>query len=92
MIHHTELKSFEEALDVLTDPNDSNPVSSHYLIAKNGTIAQLVSLDDTAWHAGTSSWLGKDHLNWRSIGIETDNNGSEPFSPELMKSLKELSQ
>ena len=35
--------------------------------------------EDRAWHAGVSKWRGRTGLNDYSIGIELDNNGSEPF-------------
>jgi hypothetical protein len=38
--------------------------SSHYIVARNGTIVQLVHLSDIAWHAG--NWK----VNAHSVGIE----------------------
>ncbi len=90
VIHHTAMDSYESALQKLTDGTQANPVSSHYLIGKDGTIAQLVDLNEKAWHAGVSSWLGHAGVNDFSIGIELDNTGFEPFSAELMASLKAL--
>ena len=43
-----------------------------------------------AHHAGVSSWRGVPEVNNRSIGIELDNNGTEPFTPELISTLKKL--
>jgi N-acetylmuramoyl-L-alanine amidase len=40
-----------------------------------------------AWHAGNSSWGNDKDINSSSIGIELDNNGFEPFSPEQITSL-----
>ncbi|MES1925381.1 N-acetylmuramoyl-L-alanine amidase [Salinisphaera sp. T31B1] len=66
------------AVKVLTGPS----VSSHYLVApapptKGGTpvVRQLVPEFERAWHAGTSSWAGRHHLNDSSIGIEIVNAG-----------------
>jgi N-acetylmuramoyl-L-alanine amidase len=41
-------------------------------------------------HAGVSFWGGTTDLNSSSIGIEIDNNGSEPFSEQQINSLLEV--
>lgn len=94
VLHHTAMQSAEDALKVLSDPNKVDPaghrsrVSAHYLIAKNGTIYQLVQDEYQAWHAGISYWDKREKLNKNSIGIELDNNGvNEAFSEFLMQSL-----
>jgi N-acetyl-anhydromuramyl-L-alanine amidase AmpD len=43
-----------------------------------------------AWHAGTGSWGRNTDINSTSIGIELDNNGTEPFSELQMNSLLAL--
>src|SRR5213593_198234 len=53
---------FEGAIRRFKDP--SSILSAHYVIGQDGRIAQLVSEDDTAYHAG------KYDANLRSIGIE----------------------
>lgn len=68
------------------------PVSIHYYIDKSGRISQLVREEDTAWHAGTSSWAIDgayvSGLNKWSIGIELSNmnNGRDAYSPEQLAS------
>jgi N-acetyl-anhydromuramoyl-L-alanine amidase len=47
-------------------------VSAHFYISRNGELWQFVSCDDRAWHAGQSSYLGKDNCNDFSIGIELE--------------------
>ncbi len=47
-------------------------VSAHFFIRRNGELWQLVSCDDRAWHAGTSTYLGRDNCNDNSIGIELE--------------------
>ena len=49
--------------------NHDAKVSYHFLIARNGDVCQLVSLDSRAWHAGESEWDGATHLNQFSVGI-----------------------
>ena len=51
-------------------------VSSHLLIDRQGEVTQFVPFDQRAWHAGQSSYQGRDNCNDFSIGIElegTDN-------------------
>ena len=47
-------------------------VSSHFFIRRNGFIVQFVNTNDRAWHAGHSSFRGKDNCNDFSIGIELE--------------------
>jgi len=54
---------------------DGSDVSYHYLIHRDGTIHHLVPDVERAWHAGKSSWLGRDHCNDYSIGIGISNKG-----------------
>ena len=50
----------------------------------------MVKDENSAWHAGVSDWFGRKGLNAYSIGIELDNNGSEPFDSRLLSNLIEL--
>lgn len=88
VIHYTAMKSAEAAIERLCDPVAE--VSAHYVIAKTGEITQLVAEDLRAWHAGAGQWHGQDDINSRSIGIELDNNGSQPFPEPQMASLETL--
>jgi N-acetyl-anhydromuramoyl-L-alanine amidase len=47
-------------------------VSSHFYIRRNGDLWQFVSCDDRAWHAGVSTYRGRDNCNNDSIGIELE--------------------
>jgi N-acetylmuramoyl-L-alanine amidase len=85
IIHHTGDNTADDALRTLTDP--ARHVSSHYLIARDGRILQLVDDLSRAWHAGDAYWGGLEDLNSASIGIELDNNGREPFPEALIASL-----
>ncbi|WP_306600835.1 N-acetylmuramoyl-L-alanine amidase [Geothrix sp. 21YS21S-2] len=89
IIHHTACNTFDEALKVLQTANSGGPVSSHYLIGRDGRLAQLVSDDHRAWHAGGGgTWGASRDINSLSIGIELDNNGFEPFAqPQIDKLL-----
>lgn len=54
-------------------------VSAHFLIRRDGMVMQFVSADDRAWHAGVSSFCGKERCNDFSIGIELEGSDFEPF-------------
>ena len=51
--------------------------SAHFLIKRNGEILQFVSTENRAWHAGVSSFKGRENFNDFSCGIEF--NGSDDF-------------
>jgi len=88
IIHHTSNDNVEDALRTLTLP--ARKVSSHYLIARDGVIIQLVDERNRAWHAGKSWWGGITDVNSVSLGIELDNNGSEPFRDAQIEALLTL--
>lgn len=73
VIHYTEMKLIETALDRLTDPEAQ--VSAHYLISEDGVVTRLVPEEKRAWHAGASFWRGIKDVNSASIGIELDHPG-----------------
>lgn len=72
VLHFTELP-LEESLAVLRDHRRANRVSSHYVLAEDGTVYRLVPEDRVAWHAGRSHWRRREALNGTSIGIEIVN-------------------
>jgi N-acetylmuramoyl-L-alanine amidase len=76
VLHHTQMASFDEALRTLKAANAGGRVSTHYLIAEDGRIVQLVDERARAWHAGVGRWGVLTDLNDASIGIELDNDGS----------------
>lgn len=47
-------------------------VSAHLLIRRDGEIVQYVPFDKRAWHAGVSSYQGRERCNDFSIGIELE--------------------
>lgn len=54
-------------------------VSAHFLIRRTGEVLQFVSTDERAWHAGVSSWCGREHCNDFSIGIELEGTDDTPY-------------
>ena len=75
ILHYTGMQSAVAALDRLCDP--AAEVSAHYLIDEDGTVYRLVDEARRAWHAGVSSWRGRDDVNSFSVGIELVNPGHE---------------
>lgn len=75
VLHYTGMKTAEEALARLCDPEAG--VSAHYLIEENGRLHALVPEDRRAWHAGVSQWGREKDINSVSIGIELVNPGHE---------------
>ena len=47
-------------------------VSAHFFIRRDGALLQFVSCDARAWHAGKSSYRGRENCNDDSIGIELE--------------------
>lgn len=67
-------------------------VSSHLLIKRNGGLTQFVNLLDRAWHAGESSWCGRDGCNDYSIGIELEGSDNQKFTEQQYQSLCALTE
>ncbi len=88
VLHHTGGDSVDQALRALSDP--LRRVSAHYLIARDGSIIQLVDERARAWHAGESKWGQDTDLNSASLGIELDNSGDEPFPDAQISALLRL--
>ena len=65
-------------------------VSSHFFIARNGRVQQFVSCDDAAYHAGVSSFRGREKCNGFSVGIEIEGYDFEPFTEAQYAALETL--
>jgi AmpD protein len=55
-------------------------VSAHFLIERDGAIIQFVSTLERAWHAGVSSFAGRESCNDFSIGIELEGTDDLPYT------------
>lgn len=55
-------------------------VSAHLLIRRDGELLQFVPFGQRAWHAGVSSFGGRERCNDFSIGIELEGGDEEPFT------------
>lgn len=55
-------------------------VSSHLVIRRDGEVLQFVPFHKRAWHAGESSFQGRQKCNDFSIGIELEGLDTIPFT------------
>ncbi len=65
-------------------------VSAHFYICRNGQLWQFVSCNERAWHAGQSSFAGRDNCNDYSIGIELEGLEGDIFESEQYAQLSKL--
>ena len=62
-------------------------VSAHVLIRRDGSLIQYVPLHRRAWHAGRSSYCGREHCNDFSIGVELEGCDDIPYEPVQYRRL-----
>lgn len=67
-------------------------VSAHALIRRDGSVIQFVSCLDRAWHAGRSSFMGRDECNDYSIGIELEGADEVPYTEEQYRALARMAR
>jgi AmpD protein len=65
-------------------------VSAHLLVRRDGRVVQYVSFNQRAWHAGRSSWQGRDACNDYSIGIECEGTDEVPYEAAQYATLRAL--
>lgn len=65
-------------------------VSAHFFIRRDGELIQFVPCTKRAWHAGVSSWCGRERCNDFSIGIELEGTDAVPFADVQYLALAEL--
>jgi len=65
-------------------------VSSHFLIRRRGELVQFVPCDLRAWHAGVSSWRGRERCNDFSIGVELEGTDERPYTAAQYRRLAGL--
>lgn len=67
-------------------------VSAHLLIKRNGACTQYVPFDKRAWHAGLSSYQGRERCNDFSIGIELEGIEHRPYTDAQYQQLAHVIQ
>ena len=82
---------FTNRLDVIRHPSFREiaalKVSSHLFIRRNGDVVQYVPLLRRAWHAGKSSFRGRERCNDFSIGIELEGTDDLPYTAAQYRRL-----
>lgn len=68
----------------------SMKVSAHFLVRRDGSLIQFVPLQHRAWHAGASSWRGRERCNDFSVGIELEGLDDAPFEEPQYLALERL--
>jgi N-acetylmuramoyl-L-alanine amidase len=85
IIHHTAQHSTEQTLKTFTVTRSQ--VSAHYVIGRDGQAYHMLNDYLRAWHGGVARWGSDTDINSNSIGIELDNDGTEPFAEAQITAL-----
>jgi AmpD protein len=87
---------FTNRVDFAADPSFGDlrglTVSAHFLVRRDGRVVQFVSCNERAWHAGVSSFDGREQCNDFSVGIEVEGSDFVAFSPAQYESLAVLTR
>ncbi|MBX3666681.1 MAG: 1,6-anhydro-N-acetylmuramyl-L-alanine amidase AmpD [Burkholderiales bacterium] len=67
-------------------------VSAHFFIRRDGALLQFVPCAKRAWHAGQSSWRGRERCNDFSVGIELEGADDVAFSDAQYERLGALAR
>jgi N-acetylmuramoyl-L-alanine amidase len=86
VLHATADSDTRASVDWCCAPKsvNPNPVSYHTIVDRDGTTYHLVDTDKRAWHAGVSSFMGRENVNDFSIGLSfgNRNDGVERYTDE----------
>lgn len=85
---------FQNRLDIDSHPWFKNVrdlhVSAHFLIRRDGAIVQFVPTTLRAWHAGVSSFQGRERCNDYSVGIELEGTDTLSYTDDQYVRLAAL--
>jgi AmpD protein len=65
-------------------------VSAHAVIRRDGAISQYVPFPQRAWHAGRSSYQGREACNDFSVGLELEGADQVPYTQAQYVALSDL--
>jgi AmpD protein len=65
-------------------------VSAHFFVRRSGEIIQFVPCGRRAWHAGQSSWRGREGCNDFSVGVELEGIDTGPYTERQYTQLVRL--
>ncbi|HYT84861.1 MAG TPA: 1,6-anhydro-N-acetylmuramyl-L-alanine amidase AmpD, partial [Burkholderiales bacterium] len=88
------VRLFTNSLDPAAHPyyetlRDLN-VSAHFLIRRDGELIQFVPCAKRAWHAGPSSWQGRERCNDFAVGVELEGCDDQAYADQQYLHLAEL--
>jgi N-acetyl-anhydromuramyl-L-alanine amidase AmpD len=85
IVLHSDPGPAERSLSIMVAPGAR--AATHYYVASDGTIYQLVDDKNAAWHAGMATWGGrKQNINRISIGV-TAERGPDGYTAAQLDSL-----
>ena len=90
VLHHTAQNNAEQTLFTFSLRRPGRESSAHYVVGRDGTVYQMLNDYVRSYHAGAGKWGNITDMNSCSLGIEIDNNGSEPFSDAQITALIKL--
>lgn len=67
-------------------------VSAHLLIDRQGNVTQFVPFHMRAWHAGVSSFEGRDNCNDFSIGVELEGCDDQSYTEAQYDGLTQITE
>jgi AmpD protein len=65
-------------------------VSSHFLVRRDGEVIQFVPCAARAWHAGASTWRGRERCNDFSVGVELEGVDDQAYAEAQYPSLARI--
>jgi len=65
-------------------------VSAHFVIRRDGELVQFVPCGKRAWHAGASSWKGREGCNDFSVGVELEGADTVPYESAQYRMVARL--
>lgn len=65
-------------------------ISAHLLIRRDAALIQYVPFHLRAWHAGVSSYRGRERCNDFSIGIELEGTDAQAYEPAQYRVLSDV--
>ncbi len=88
------IRLFTNTLDTAADRSyatiASLRVSAHFFVRRNGALLQFVACGRRAWHAGVSSWRGRERCNDFSIGVELEGTDDHAYTAAQYRRLASL--
>lgn len=88
------VRLFTNTLDAAAHPSYAAlaglRVSAHFFLRRRGELLQFVSCGRRAWHAGVSTWRGRERCNDFSVGVELEGSDEVPYTQAQYARLARL--